>query len=56
MLTCEHIETARTQYLEGQNMLRWEIFQKKCEKESGKVVENMLWGVPTGRKCSFVCG
>jgi hypothetical protein len=34
-------------------MLRREIMQKRSEKESGKVVENMLLGVPTGRECSF---
>jgi hypothetical protein len=40
-------------------MLRREIYQKKSEKESGKLVENMLWGVPIGRECSlarFDCG
>ncbi|KIM85185.1 hypothetical protein PILCRDRAFT_96366 [Piloderma croceum F 1598] len=47
-LTDDELKTARTQYLEGQNILRREIFQKRSEKECGKVVENMLWGVPTG--------
>lgn len=31
-------------------MLRRAIYQKRTEKEGGKVIENMLWGVPTGRK------
>jgi meiotic recombination protein REC8, fungi type len=43
-------KTARTQYLEGQNLLRREICLKRLEKQSGMIVENLLSSVPTGRE------
>lgn len=40
-------KTARTQYLHSQGILRQEIDLKQSEKEKGKMVEEMVWGVPS---------
>lgn len=47
-LTDEELKAARANYMEGQESLRREMLQKKYEKESGKLVEEMIWGVPRG--------
>ncbi|PCH33660.1 hypothetical protein WOLCODRAFT_147744 [Wolfiporia cocos MD-104 SS10] len=47
-LTDEELKAARANYVEGQDSLRREIDQKKFEKESGKIIEQMIWGVPHG--------
>ena len=45
-----YYQTAREQYVEGQEALRREIERKKLEKETGKLIDEMLWGVPRGRE------
>ncbi|KAK7468886.1 R8 protein [Stygiomarasmius scandens] len=47
-LTDEELQLARAQYLEGQNELRRDMHNKKLEKDSGRIIEEMIWGVPTG--------
>ncbi|CCL99539.1 uncharacterized protein FIBRA_01557 [Fibroporia radiculosa] len=47
-LTDEELKAARENYLEGQDTLRRNIAQKRIEKESGKLIEDILWGVPRG--------
>ncbi|KAK7064240.1 RNA cytidine acetyltransferase [Favolaschia claudopus] len=47
-LTDEELKTARAQYLKGQAVLRRDLNQKRAEKEGGKFVEDLLWGVPRG--------
>ncbi|OCH96110.1 hypothetical protein OBBRIDRAFT_718943 [Obba rivulosa] len=47
-LTDEELKMARANYMEGQDSLRRELIQKKYEKESGKLIEEMIWGVPQG--------
>ncbi|RDB28700.1 hypothetical protein Hypma_015537 [Hypsizygus marmoreus] len=45
-LTDEELKTARTQYLEGQESLRRELGAKQLEKNRGRVIQDMVWGVP----------
>ncbi|KAI0788425.1 hypothetical protein C8Q75DRAFT_768428 [Abortiporus biennis] len=47
-LTNEELQRARTYYLEEQAKLREEQAQKKAEKESEKIIEEMLYGAPSG--------
>ncbi|KAJ7487587.1 hypothetical protein B0H11DRAFT_2408492 [Mycena galericulata] len=47
-LTDEELKAARAQYLQGQTILRRELDRKRIEKEGGKILEDMLWGVPRG--------
>ncbi|KAJ7125591.1 Rec8 like protein-domain-containing protein [Mycena crocata] len=47
-LTDDELKAARAQYLKGQSMLRREHEQKKVEKDGGKFLEDMVWGVPRG--------
>lgn len=47
-LTNEELQRARSHYLEEQAALRREIAQKKAEKESEKILEDMILGVPSG--------
>ncbi|KAJ7783773.1 Rec8 like protein-domain-containing protein [Mycena maculata] len=47
-LTDDELKAARAQYLQGQSKLRRELDQKRVEKEGGKIIEDMLWGVPRG--------
>ncbi|KAF9270204.1 hypothetical protein L218DRAFT_952383 [Marasmius fiardii PR-910] len=47
-LTDEELKIARVRYVEEQRNQRREIDHKKLEKDSGKVVEELIWGVPTG--------
>ncbi|KII94383.1 hypothetical protein PLICRDRAFT_425757 [Plicaturopsis crispa FD-325 SS-3] len=47
-LTDEELKAARSQYLEGQDALRRDMALKKTEKESGKIIEDMIWGAPEG--------
>ena len=39
---------ARANYLEGQALLRREMEQKRAEKESARLIEEMIWGAPLG--------
>ncbi|KAI0052884.1 hypothetical protein FA95DRAFT_1553180 [Auriscalpium vulgare] len=47
-LTDDELKTARAQYVRGQETLRREQDAKKLEKESGRLIEEMLWSVPLG--------
>ncbi|KAL6309946.1 hypothetical protein BKA93DRAFT_722097 [Sparassis latifolia] len=47
-LTDDELKAARANYMEGQDILRQELVQKKLEKESGRLLEEMIWGVPKG--------
>ncbi|KAJ3779208.1 Rec8 like protein-domain-containing protein [Lentinula raphanica] len=47
-LTDEELKIARAQYLSGQIYQRRELISKKQEKDSGKVLEDLIWGVPSG--------
>ncbi|KZT02692.1 uncharacterized protein LAESUDRAFT_661292 [Laetiporus sulphureus 93-53] len=47
-LTDEELKAARANYMEGQDHIRREIIQRKHEKESGRLIEEMIWGVPNG--------
>jgi hypothetical protein len=46
-------QVARAKYLESQNTIRREILTKKLEKNSGRIIEDLVWGVPKGSKFSF---
>lgn len=43
-------KVARAKYLESQNIIRREILTKKLEKNSGRIIEQLVWGVPKGSK------
>ncbi|KAJ3751978.1 hypothetical protein EV360DRAFT_56004 [Lentinula raphanica] len=47
-LTDEELKIARAQYLSGQIYQRGELISKKQEKDSGKVLQDLIWGVPSG--------
>ncbi|KAJ7038216.1 Rec8 like protein-domain-containing protein [Mycena alexandri] len=47
-LTDDELKAARAQYLKGQAVLRRDLDQKKAEKDGGKIIEDMVWGVPRG--------
>ncbi|KAJ7092714.1 Rec8 like protein-domain-containing protein [Mycena epipterygia] len=47
-LTDDELKAARAQYLQGQSTLRRELDQKKFEKDRGKILEDMVRGVPRG--------
>ncbi|CAA7265812.1 unnamed protein product [Cyclocybe aegerita] len=47
-LTDEELKVARAKYLESQYALRREVMQKRREKDSGKLIEDLIWGVPKG--------
>lgn len=34
--------------MEGQEAIRKELIHKKFEKESGRIIEELIWGVPSG--------
>ncbi|TRM60286.1 Rec8 like protein-domain-containing protein [Schizophyllum amplum] len=46
-LTDEELRTARTQYLEGQALLKKEQAQKQAEKASEKMIEELVSGPPS---------
>jgi meiotic recombination protein REC8 len=48
-----HLKAARAQYLEAQNALRREMELKRSEKDSSKTIDNILFGVPPGRRYRF---
>ncbi|PBL01128.1 hypothetical protein ARMGADRAFT_412161 [Armillaria gallica] len=45
-LTDEELKTARAQYLRGQKLLRQENEYKQLEKGNGRLLEDIIWGVP----------
>ncbi|KAJ3513821.1 hypothetical protein NLJ89_g2734 [Agrocybe chaxingu] len=47
-LTDEELKVARAKYLESQYALRREFMQKRRERDSGKLIEDLIWGVPKG--------
>ncbi|KAF8807392.1 hypothetical protein BYT27DRAFT_7099303 [Phlegmacium glaucopus] len=47
-LTDDELRVARAKYLESQNTIRREILTKKLEKNSGRIIEELVWGVPKG--------
>ncbi|GJE86137.1 Rad21/Rec8 family protein [Phanerochaete sordida] len=47
-LTNEELERARANYLEGQAVLKREMERRKAEKESARLIEEMIWGAPRG--------
>ncbi|KAF7339482.1 RNA cytidine acetyltransferase [Mycena sanguinolenta] len=47
-LTDDELKAARAQYLKGQAILRRGLDQKRVEKDGGKFIEDLLWGVPRG--------
>ncbi|KAJ3799937.1 Rec8 like protein-domain-containing protein [Lentinula aff. detonsa] len=47
-LTDDELKIARAQYLSGQYYQRRELISKRLEKDCGKVVEDLIWGVPRG--------
>ncbi|KAJ7786295.1 Rec8 like protein-domain-containing protein [Mycena metata] len=47
-LTDDELKAARAQYLKGQAVLRRGLDQKKAEKDGGKIIADMVWGVPRG--------
>ena len=49
-------QVARAKYLESQNTIRKEILTKKLEKNSGRIIEELVWGVPKGSKFWLHCG
>ncbi|THH21523.1 hypothetical protein EW146_g23 [Bondarzewia mesenterica] len=53
-LTDDEMKAARAQYVEGQEALRREIEQKKFEKESGRLIDEILWGVPRGLRAPIL--
>lgn len=53
-LTNEELERARANYLEGQTQRRRDLEHKKAEKESAKLIEDMIWGAPRGVEASVL--
>lgn len=49
-------KVARAKYLESQNIIRREILTKKLEKNTGRIIEELVWGVPKGSKFGFTVG
>ncbi|KAJ3883395.1 Rec8 like protein-domain-containing protein [Lentinula edodes] len=47
-LTDDELKIARAQYLSEQYLQRREFISKRLEKDSGRVVEDLIWGVPKG--------
>ncbi|KAJ6575101.1 hypothetical protein B0H19DRAFT_1254715 [Mycena capillaripes] len=47
-LTDDELKAARAEYLKGQAILRRGLDQKRAEKDGGKFIEDMVWGVPRG--------
>ncbi|KIK07004.1 hypothetical protein K443DRAFT_129571 [Laccaria amethystina LaAM-08-1] len=47
-LTDEELKIARAKYLETQKHIRHDNGQKKYEKNNGKMIEELVWGVPQG--------
>ncbi|KAJ7225526.1 Rec8 like protein-domain-containing protein [Mycena pura] len=47
-LTDDELKTARAEYLKAQAILRRGIDQRKAEKDSGKILEDLVWGAPRG--------
>lgn len=47
-LTNEELQRARALYLEEQAALRRDLAQKKSDKDSGRMLEEMISGVPRG--------
>ncbi|KAF7347844.1 RNA cytidine acetyltransferase [Mycena venus] len=47
-LTDDELKAARAQYLKGQAILRRGLVQKRVEKDGGKFIEDLVWGVPRG--------
>ncbi|KAI8995657.1 Rec8 like protein-domain-containing protein [Trametes punicea] len=47
-LTDEELKSARANYVQDQELLKREMAKKKMEKESGKLIEEMLYGAPKG--------
>ena len=41
---------ARAKYVESQNRLRRATLNKRLEKDSGKIIDDLIWGVPRGSK------
>jgi hypothetical protein len=41
-------QIARAKYTESQKQLRKEMFQKKLEKDTSKMISDIIWGVPQG--------
>ncbi|KAG6911973.1 hypothetical protein DXG01_000221 [Tephrocybe rancida] len=46
-LTDDELKTARAHYLQAQDLLRRGMDQKQMEKQSGRVLEEKVWGVPS---------
>jgi hypothetical protein len=49
-------KVARAKYLESQNAIRQGILTKKLEKNSGRIIEELVWGVPKGSKFGLGTG
>ncbi|CDO71589.1 hypothetical protein BN946_scf184911.g59, partial [Trametes cinnabarina] len=47
-LTDDELKNARANYVQEQEVLKRGITQKRLEKESGKLIEEMIYGVPKG--------
>ncbi|KAL5534409.1 hypothetical protein ACEPAG_871 [Sanghuangporus baumii] len=47
-LTDDELKSARDHYVERQRVLRLEMEKKRVEKEGGKALEDLIWGVPEG--------
>jgi len=45
-LTDDELKIARSQYIDNQERIRREAEAKKDQRESGKIIEGMIWGVP----------
>lgn len=46
------LQTARSQYVDGQNAIRRALEDKRMEKESLELVDQMLWGAPSNSEYS----
>lgn len=45
-LTDDELKTARAQYLQAQDFVRQEMTLKYSERHKGRMIEEMVWGVP----------
>ncbi|PPQ76339.1 hypothetical protein CVT26_008967 [Gymnopilus dilepis] len=47
-LTDDELKIARAKYLESQRRIRRDLLSKKLEKDSDRLLEELIWGIPKG--------
>jgi hypothetical protein len=49
-LKYDHTQDSRAQYMERQDLLRYELDAKRRERDCVQLVEQMLWAIPHDSK------